>query len=73
MEKKEGFGRGFGLWVLAAVVAMVVGALMHRRAIMACAPIILVLYFIYLLYGMFVKTDTPKGKRGREDSFNDDA
>ena len=62
-----------GFWLgLAAIGAMIAGAVMHRRAIMACGPIILVLYFVYLLYCMFVKTDKPKSKKDREDSFNEE-
>jgi hypothetical protein len=69
MTGKRDFKVGFWLG-LAAIGAMVAGVVLHRRAIMACGPIILLLYFGYLLYCFFVKTDKPKEKQGREESFD---
>ena len=60
-----------GIWLgLASLAAILVGAVMHLRSLMACGPIILVVYFGYLLYCLVLKSDVPADKTDREANFD---
>ncbi len=67
-------GWKIGFWLGgASLTALVLGALMHMRSLMACAPIILIGYFGYLFYCLMIKSDVPKQKTEREESFDENS